>query len=111
MATSDRDETIAVRISRILADRIISGAVEPGAVTFPLCRQVIDEYITVTESEIAAAMRTVATTDHWIIEGAAGVAVAGLLKAASGAYRGRQLAAVLCGRNIGLDKFLHAIGG
>jgi len=31
MATSDRDETIAVRISRILADRIISGAVEPGA--------------------------------------------------------------------------------
>jgi threonine dehydratase len=88
-----------------------AGAVEPGAVTFPLCGQVIDEYITVTEAEIAAAMRTVAETDRWIIEGAAGVAVAGLLKSGPRAYRGRQVAAVLCGRNIALDKFLHAVEG
>ena len=86
-----------------------AGAVEPGAVTFPLCQQVIDEYVTVTEAEIASAMRTVAGTDRWIIEGSAGVAVAGLLKSSPQAYPGRQVAAVLCGRNIALDKFLHAI--
>ena len=88
-----------------------AGAVEEAAVTFPICTQVIDERITVTESEIAAAMRTVAQTDHWIIEGAAGVAVAGLLKSAPDSYRGRQVAAVVCGRNIALDKFLQAIEG
>lgn len=87
-----------------------AGAVEAGSVTFPICGQVIDERITVTEPEIAAAMRAVAQADRWIIEGAAGVAVAGLLKAAA-AYQGRQVAAVVCGRNIGLDKFLHAIAG
>jgi threonine dehydratase len=87
-----------------------AGAVEEGSVTFPICSQVIDERMTVSEAEIAAAMRTVAQSDRWIIEGAAGVAVAGLLKGCS-AYRGRQVAAVICGRNIALDKFLHAIEG
>jgi threonine dehydratase len=85
-----------------------AGAVEAGSVTIPICTEVIDETTTVTESEIAAALRTVAQTDRWIIEGAAGVAVAGLVKCAA-AFRGRKVAAVLCGRNIALDKFLHAV--
>jgi threonine dehydratase len=85
-----------------------AGAVEAGSVTFPLCSAVIDESLTVTEAEIASAMRTIAQTDRWMIEGAAGVAVAGLLKCAH-AYPGRKLAAIVCGRNIALDKFLHAV--
>jgi threonine dehydratase len=85
-----------------------AGAVEAGSVTFPICRDVIDETLTVTEAEIASAMRTIARTDRWMIEGAAGVAVAGLIKAAA-AWQGRKVAAVVCGRNIALDKFLHAI--
>jgi threonine dehydratase len=87
-----------------------AGAVEAGSVTFPICRDVIDETLTVTESEIASAMRTVAQTDRWMIEGAAGVAVAGLIKSAA-AWQGRKVAAVICGRNIALDKFLHAVSG
>jgi threonine dehydratase len=87
-----------------------AGAVETGSVTFPICRDVIDETLTVTESEIASAMRTVAQTDRWMIEGAAGVAVAGLVKSAA-AWQGRKVAAVICGRNIALDKFLHAVSG
>lgn len=85
-----------------------AGAIEPGAVTFPICTEVIDATLTVTEAEIGAAMRTVAQTDRWIIEGAAGVAVAGLMQRAPD-YRGRKVAAVVCGRNITLDKFLRAI--
>jgi threonine dehydratase len=87
-----------------------AGAVEAGSVTFPLCSAVIDESLTVTEAEIASAMRTIAQTDRWMIEGAAGVAVAGLLKSAH-AYPGRKVAAIVCGRNIALDKFLHAVDG
>jgi threonine dehydratase len=87
-----------------------AGAVEAGSVTFPICRDVIDETLTVTESEIASAMRTVAQTDRWMIEGAAGVAVAGLVKSAA-AWQRRKVAAVICGRNIALDKFLHAVSG
>ncbi|HEY4254383.1 MAG TPA: threonine/serine dehydratase [Roseomonas sp.] len=86
-----------------------AGAVEPGSVTFPICQAVIDEMVTVTEAEIAAAMRRLAMTDRWMVEGAAGVALAGLAQRAP-AWRGRKLAAVLCGRNIALDRFLAAIG-
>jgi len=86
-----------------------AGAVEPGSVTFPICQSVIDETITVTEMEIATAMRHVAVEDHWIVEGAAGVALAGLIRRAD-VYRGRKVAVVLCGRNIALDTFVQATG-
>jgi threonine dehydratase len=87
-----------------------AGAVEVGSVTFPICGAVIDATVTVTEAEIASAMRTIAQTERWMIEGAAGVAVAGLVKSAA-AYPGRKVAAIVCGRNIALDKFLRAVAG
>jgi threonine dehydratase len=85
-----------------------AGAVEPGSVTFPICQSVIDQTVTVTEAEIAAAMRNIAAAEHWIVEGAAGVALAGLIKIAA-AYRGRKVAVVLCGRNIALETFIDAV--
>lgn len=85
-----------------------AGAVEPGSVTFPLCREVIDETVTVTEAQIGGAMRMIAEAEHWIVEGSAGVALAGLVKRAE-EFRGQKVAVVLCGRNIALAKFLEAI--
>lgn len=85
-----------------------TGAVEPGSITFPVCRAVIDEMLTVSEVEIARAMRRIATGERWMVEGAAGVAVAGLVQAAE-RYRGAKVAAVLCGRNIALGLFLQAM--
>ncbi|MCR6483056.1 threonine/serine dehydratase [Amycolatopsis sp. OK19-0408] len=85
-----------------------AGAVEPGSVTFPICQEVIDETVTVSEVEIGHAMRKVAEGERWMIEGAAGVAVAGLIKTAE-RYRGKRVAVVLCGRNITLETFLRAV--
>ena len=85
-----------------------AGAVEPGSVTFPICQSVIDETVTVTEAEIAVAMRAIAQSDRWIVEGSAGVALAGVFKEAA-KYRGGKVAAVLCGRNIALEQWLKAI--
>lgn len=85
-----------------------TGAVEPGSVTFPVCQAVIDEMLTVSELEIARAMRKIATAERWMVEGAAGVAVAGMIQAAE-RYRGRKIAAVLCGRNIAVEMFMEAM--
>ena len=85
-----------------------AGAVEPGSVTLPVCRDVIDETVTVSEQEIADAMRRIASAERWMVEGAAGVALAGLVKTAA-AWRGRQVAVVLCGRNISLETWLAAV--
>jgi threonine dehydratase len=70
---------------------------------------VIDERVSVSEAEIAAAMSHLAETEHLMVEGAAGVALAGLVKRASG-YRGRKVAVVLCGRNIAPRTFAAVIG-
>jgi threonine dehydratase len=87
-----------------------AGAVEPGSVTFSICREVIDETLTVTEEEIGVALRKLAEAEHWIVEGAAAVALAGLIQTAS-TYRGSKVAVVLCGRNIALEKFMDAVNG
>lgn len=86
-----------------------AGGIEPGAITFPLCQQVIDRQLLVSEVEIAAAMRDMAAAERFIIEGAAGVALAAALKSA-GDYRGRNIAVVVCGRNITLDSFRSVLG-
>ena len=81
-----------------------AGGVEEGAITFPICQQVIDRHVLVSEAEIASAMRETAANERFIIEGAAGVAIASALKTARD-YDGRKIAAVVCGRNISLETF------
>ncbi|MEM9138721.1 MAG: threonine/serine dehydratase [Pseudomonadota bacterium] len=81
-----------------------AGGVEEGAITFPICQQVIDRHVLVSEAEIAAAMRQVAETERYIVEGAAGVAVAAAVKTGRD-YAGRPVAAILCGRNVSMEVF------
>ena len=71
----------------------------PESVTLDVCRRVIDRGILVTEAEILDAMRLVLETEHWLIEGAAAVAVAAFRKE-SARYQGKTAAIVICGRNL-----------
>ena len=86
-----------------------AGGIEAGAITLPICQQIIDRNIIISEVEIASAMRDMAAHENYIIEGAAAVALAAGLKDAS-KYQGRKIAVVVCGRNIGLDTFLSIMG-
>ncbi len=86
-----------------------AGGIEADAITFDLCRQVVDDYVLVSEEEIAAAMRQVMESHHLLVEGAAGVAVAGLLKSAE-RVAGKRAAVVLCGANISLATLRPVIG-
>ncbi len=76
-----------------------AGGLEPETVTLGVCRDVIDRGVLVSEDEIRAAMRLAFEAEHWLIEGAAGVALAGFLKEA-GRYAGKTVVVVLCGRNL-----------
>jgi threonine dehydratase len=80
-----------------------AGAVEPGAITLDLCRRLVDRYVLVSESEIRDAMRLIMDRHHTLIEGAAGVAVAGLLKERD-RFAGRNVVVVLCGANISRER-------
>jgi len=80
-----------------------AGAVEEDTITFDLVRRYVDRSVLVSEEEIAAAMRLVIDRHHTLIEGAAGVAVAGYLKEMS-RYAGRDVVIVLCGANIARER-------
>jgi threonine dehydratase len=76
-----------------------AGGIEPGAITFPLCQEVVDEYRLVDEQEIASAMRDFIDAEHQLLEGAAGVAIAAFRQVAS-AWRDRNVVILICGANI-----------
>lgn len=98
---------IEVQESDTLSDGT-AGGVEPDALTFPICREVIDEKILVSENDIREAMKEMAQKERMIIEGAAAVALAGFLQTA-GLYRDKAVVIVLCGRNIQFDRYLQAV--
>jgi len=80
-----------------------AGGIEAGAITFPLNQQVVDEFVLVDEEQIASAMRRFMDSEGELIEGAAGVAVAGMLELAA-SLRGQKVVVVICGGNISPEK-------
>jgi threonine dehydratase len=76
-----------------------AGGLEEGSVTLEVCEAVVDECVLVTEDEILEAMRLIHRAKGWLIEGAAGVALAAFLKTAE-RYEGKTVAVVICGGNL-----------
>lgn len=93
----------AGKILDLPSDKTLSdgtaGGIEADAITFGLCSELIDEFVLLSEAEIAAAMRAYMGEFDEPIEGAAGVALAGLMKCKD-AVRGQKIAVIICGGNV-----------
>ena len=76
-----------------------AGGVEEGAITFELCQKLVDDYVLITEREIADTFGAYTKNHSMMIEGSAAVAIAGFLKQKD-RWPGKQVAIVLCGANI-----------
>ena len=85
-----------------------AGGVEESSITFPLCCNLIDETVLVSEQEIKEAMVIYMQNEHQLIEGAAGTAVAALLKIKN-QLKGKRIGVVICGGNIALDTLREVI--
>jgi threonine dehydratase len=85
-----------------------AGGIEAGAITFDICRDLVDEYQVVTEDQIADAMCVFIDAHHMLPEGAAGVAIAGLL-ANTEPYRGKNVVIIICGGNISRETLKKVI--
>jgi threonine dehydratase len=109
----------SVRAGRIVESTVLptlsdstAGGVEPGAITFELCRRLVDDWVLVDEAEIGRAMALAFEEHDLVIEGAAGVAVAGLLKMGPelGLAPGANVVVIVCGGNIDRGAFEEAVG-
>ena len=85
-----------------------AGGIEADAITFDICREIVDEFVVVTEEQIAAAMRNFIDAHHMLAEGAAGVAIAALL-ASGNKYKGKNVVVVVCGSNVSRETLKKVI--
>jgi threonine dehydratase len=86
-----------------------AGGIEPGAITFEICQKFVDDYILVSEEEIKNAIISLIKTQHLLVEGASGVALAALLKNAQ-QFQGKKVVVILSGVNISLETLKMILG-
>jgi threonine dehydratase len=79
-----------------------AGGIEPGSITFDFCSKYVNEYIQVSEREIKNSMIFMIEKQHKIIEGAAAVPIASLIKKKN-LFRNKNVLVVLSGSGVGID--------
>jgi threonine dehydratase len=91
-----------------------AGGIEPDAITFPLCRALVDRWAIVSEDAIREGIALGIDSEHQLVEGSAGMALAAARRLAP-EFPGGNLVVVLCGGNIGTDTLRqvlnHETGG
>ncbi len=79
-----------------------------GDETFRLCRQYVDEIITVDTDQICAAIRDIFEDTRSIVEPAGGLSVAGAKRyVAQHGLEGQTLVTISCGANVNFDRLRH----
>lgn len=76
-----------------------AGGVEEGSITFDFCQEFIDDYVLVSEEEIASSLISFMENEYITIEGSAALAIAGFLRE-SNKWIGKKVVIILCGGNI-----------
>lgn len=100
---------VEVEVGETLADGL-AGNLEPGAVTVGIVARHVDELVRVSEAEIAAAIRHLATSQGIVAEGAGAATTAALL---GGRVRVKDgdIVAIVSGRNIVPATLARVLGG
>jgi threonine dehydratase len=79
-----------------------------GDETFRLCREYVDEIITVDTDHICAAIQDVFEDTRSIVEPAGGLAIAGAKKyIVDNNIEGQNIVAICCGANVNFDRLRH----
>ncbi|MFC2165709.1 threonine/serine dehydratase [Acidobacteriota bacterium] len=84
-----------------LADGTVGG-MEQGSITFELCRKIVDDYILVSENEMARSIRLILEKHSLLLEGAAAMSVASFLKQRD-RFKGKNIVLILTSSKIDLD--------
>ncbi len=76
-----------------------AGGIEPGSLTFDICREAVDDYLLVSESDIKTAVKHMIEQHQMLIEGAAALPVACLLKDKT-RFKNKQTVLIISGKKI-----------
>ena len=85
-----------------------AGGIEPGSITFDICRICVDEFVLLSEGEIKEAICLILEKHDLLVEGAAALSVAAFLKKKKD-YKNKNVILILSGKRIGLDTIRHIL--
>lgn len=85
-----------------------AGGVEADAITFPICQKYVDGFHLLEEAEILEALGILIKYHQIMVEGAAGLSVAGLIKNKD-RYKNKNVVLIICGNKISLELLQSAI--
>jgi threonine dehydratase len=99
------------RLTTPVADTFAEGVATRTTydLTFPALQEGLAGFVTVTDAEIAEALRVILRTTHNLVEGAGAAGLAGLMKLRQ-ELAGRTVAIVLSGSNIDRGTLAEAVG-
>lgn len=86
-----------------------TGGIEKGSITFDICREHVDDFILVSEEEIAHSIRLMLEYHYMLIEGAAALPVASFLKTRE-QFRDKTVVLIITGKKLTLDQLKKVIG-
>ncbi len=84
----------------------VAGGLDPKTVTFDICQKYVDDYVLLTENEIRAALYKIYKTTKQIVEPAAALSLAAILKKAHN-FKGKNLVAIISGSRIDKNLFVE----
>lgn len=79
-----------------------AGGIEAGSTTFDICKEAVDDYILASEKEIRSAIRHIVEQHQMLIEGAAALPVACLLKDKK-RFKGKHVILIISGKKITVE--------
>jgi threonine dehydratase len=100
---------VPITPGKTLADGL-AGNVDPDTPTFDIVRTTVTGVITVSEPELAAAMRGLASHEHLIAEGAGAAAVAAIAHKKIAQTAG-PVVVIVSGANVDVDRLLSVLNG
>ena len=92
-----------------LADSLLGGIGEDNKYTFDMVKKYIDDFVLVSEEEIAAAMAYLFKNHRLVTEGAGATGIAALLAQKNLVLPGDNVAVIISGNNIGATPYIKAI--
>lgn len=109
-ASLDAGRPVQVKEVRSLSDALGGGIGLDNKLTFAMCQTLLDDFILLSESEIAAGIRHAYEKEREILEGAGAVGIGALLANKVAGLRG-PIALVLSGRNIDMELHRRVVTG
>ncbi len=87
-----------------------AGGIEKGSITFDIVKELVDDFVLLSEEEIKEGIRFMLDRHHMLVEGAAALSVAAYLKNKT-RFQGKNVVAIISGCRISMEHIKEVLCG